>query len=139
MLFLISSTISVFISRWLRLPFLHEHFRKVVAYAGIPRPPVQNVRTTPCRARPTCLSGGPKFVRTQPTFHKFRAKVRSDSRSDLPPNFQGSCFSSTYLHPPPPHELPSLLFFPTINMWNSRSPVVPLFIPSRPARTNRSC
>ena len=75
-----------------RVPFLHEHLRKVVVYTGTPGPPVQNVRTTPCRARPTCLSGEPKFVRTQPTFHKFWAKVRSDSRSDLPPDFRGSWY-----------------------------------------------
>ena len=34
---------------------------------------------------PTYLSGGSKFVRTQPTFREFWAKVR-----DLIPNFQGS-------------------------------------------------
>ena len=72
-----------------RVPFLHEHLRKVVIYTGTPGPPVKNVRTTPCRARPTCLSSEPNFVRTQPTFHKFRAKVCLDSRSDLPPIFGG--------------------------------------------------
>ena len=54
-----------------RVPLLHEHLRKVVVYTGTPGPPVQNVRTTPCRAsqnlfgpnRPSTNSG-PKFVRT---------------------------------------------------------------------------
>ena len=82
---MLSNTISINIES---IPGSGGRYRdSQVRVQKISGPPAKNVRTT----HPTCMPGGSKFVRTQPTFCKFWAKICSDSQSDLPPNFQGSC------------------------------------------------